>query len=187
MELCRYVELSPVRAGMVARPADWLWSSYRAPTGLCLAPPWLDLVKLHSFVLGQPVTCAADHARAAMAYAELVVSAPDQRLWDDALRQQIYSGGQSFIDQVQAQMEGKSKRALAIPRLQRLKCLSLSEWLTRTESREQALWMAHTQSGLSLTAMAAELGLSVSRVSQLVKRAEKLLVEGAEGSCGVKE
>ena len=46
--------------------------------------------------------------------------------------------------------------------------------------------MAHTQSGLSLTAMAAELGLSVSRVSQLVKRAEKL-VEGAEGACGVKE
>ena len=62
-----------------------------------------------------------------MAYAELVVSAPDQRLWDDALRQQIYLGGQSFIDQVQAQMEGKSKRALAIPRLQRLKRISLAE------------------------------------------------------------
>jgi DNA-directed RNA polymerase specialized sigma subunit len=69
-------------------------------------------------------------------------------------------------------MEGKSTRAHEIPRSHRLKHISLADWLARTQSREQALWMAHTQSGMSLTAMAAELGLSVSRVSQLVKRAE---------------
>ena len=27
---CRYIELNPVRAGMVAHPADYAWSSYRA-------------------------------------------------------------------------------------------------------------------------------------------------------------
>ena len=27
---CRYIELNPVRAGMVAHPRDYLWSSYRA-------------------------------------------------------------------------------------------------------------------------------------------------------------
>jgi putative transposase len=31
---CRYVELNPVRAGLVADPADYLWSSYRAKIGL---------------------------------------------------------------------------------------------------------------------------------------------------------
>jgi putative transposase len=37
----RYVDLNPVRAGMVERPEDYAWSSYRARTGLndC---PWLD-------------------------------------------------------------------------------------------------------------------------------------------------
>ena len=34
MELARYVVLNPVRAGMVARPEDWPWSSYRATAGL---------------------------------------------------------------------------------------------------------------------------------------------------------
>ena len=29
-ELARYIALNPVRAGIVARPADWRWSSYSA-------------------------------------------------------------------------------------------------------------------------------------------------------------
>ena len=29
LELSRYVVLNPVRAGMVAKPGDWMWSSYR--------------------------------------------------------------------------------------------------------------------------------------------------------------
>ena len=29
-DCCRYIELNPVRARLVARPGDWLWSSYRA-------------------------------------------------------------------------------------------------------------------------------------------------------------
>ena len=31
---CRYVELNPVRAGIVAAPSDYLWSSYRSKVGL---------------------------------------------------------------------------------------------------------------------------------------------------------
>lgn len=30
LSCCRYIELNPVRAGMVAHPRDYLWSSYRA-------------------------------------------------------------------------------------------------------------------------------------------------------------
>jgi REP element-mobilizing transposase RayT len=30
LQACRYVVLNPVRAGLVAEPADWPWSSYRA-------------------------------------------------------------------------------------------------------------------------------------------------------------
>jgi putative transposase len=98
MQLCRYVELNPVRAGMVVQAADWEWSSYRAHTGLSPAPLWLELNELHGFVLGRPIECESDHALAALAYAELVASGPDQHLWDEALRQQIYLGDQDFID-----------------------------------------------------------------------------------------
>jgi REP element-mobilizing transposase RayT len=42
LELSRYVVLNPVRAGMVAAPGDWPWSSYRAMVGEVPAPGWLE-------------------------------------------------------------------------------------------------------------------------------------------------
>ena len=39
----RYIELNPVRARMVAEPADYLWSSYRDRMGLTEYGDWLDV------------------------------------------------------------------------------------------------------------------------------------------------
>ncbi len=44
LELCRYVVLNPVRAGLVETPQEWLWSSYGATAGLWAVPAWLDAV-----------------------------------------------------------------------------------------------------------------------------------------------
>jgi len=46
LEVCRYVVLNPVRAGMVERPEEWKWSSYRATAGRetparCLRVDWV--------------------------------------------------------------------------------------------------------------------------------------------------
>lgn len=41
MELQRYTVLNPLRAGLVAHPAQWLWSSFAAIVGTIDAPPWL--------------------------------------------------------------------------------------------------------------------------------------------------
>ena len=43
----RYIHLNPVRAGLVRKPAEYFWSSYRAAIGLNPGE-WLDL----SFLLG---------------------------------------------------------------------------------------------------------------------------------------
>jgi len=43
LELARYVVLNPVRAGMVAAPGDWLWSSYRATVGEAPTPGPLEV------------------------------------------------------------------------------------------------------------------------------------------------
>jgi len=43
MELSRYIHLNPVRAGMVTRPEEYRWSSYRNYIGLSSAPTWLKL------------------------------------------------------------------------------------------------------------------------------------------------
>jgi len=41
LELCRYLALNPVRAGLCDQPEEWQWSSYRALIGLALCPPYL--------------------------------------------------------------------------------------------------------------------------------------------------
>jgi len=42
LEVCRYVELNPVRARLVALPSQWRWSSYLAHTGAAKTAAWLD-------------------------------------------------------------------------------------------------------------------------------------------------
>ena len=41
-ELTRYMHLHPVRAGIVAAPAPYAWSSYRAYLGVRQPPGWLE-------------------------------------------------------------------------------------------------------------------------------------------------
>lgn len=42
-ELARYIVLNPTKAGLVKRPEDYKWSSYRAMIGLEKPPEWLDV------------------------------------------------------------------------------------------------------------------------------------------------
>ena len=41
--LTRYIARNPVRAGIVAAPEDWLWSSYRFHAGLATPPEFLAI------------------------------------------------------------------------------------------------------------------------------------------------
>ena len=41
VELSRYMHLNPVRAGMVAKPERYQWSSYQSYIGKCATPEWL--------------------------------------------------------------------------------------------------------------------------------------------------
>lgn len=49
LELCRYVVLNPVRAGMVSRPDEWKWSSYKSTAYAGTVPDYLTI----DWVLGQ--------------------------------------------------------------------------------------------------------------------------------------
>lgn len=46
LEVCRYIVLNPVRAGIIELPGDWPWSSYGGTAGRrrchpCLSPEWI--------------------------------------------------------------------------------------------------------------------------------------------------
>lgn len=69
LEVCRYVELNPMRAGVVNEPAAWPWSSYRAHVGESETPTWLDTDGLHGYMLQRPAVTPADYRLAAKRYA----------------------------------------------------------------------------------------------------------------------
>jgi REP element-mobilizing transposase RayT/DNA-directed RNA polymerase specialized sigma24 family protein len=172
LEVCRYVDLNPVRARLVKKPEAWAWSSYRSHVGQTAAPTWLDTEGLHGYLLGRPVRTPVDRRRAADRYARLVASVPDASLWDSALRQQIYLGDEAFVERMQALAEPRNSTDNDIPKIQRRKSRTLAQWLQSCENREQALYHAHTHSAMTMSAIARELGLSISRVSRLIARAE---------------
>jgi putative transposase len=92
LQVCRYVDLNPVRARMVKRPDAYAWSSYCALVGLTPSPEWLDIRLVHTQL-------APD--KAAAKYAEFVAQGHGVQLWDEALRQQIYLGDEDFIARMQ--------------------------------------------------------------------------------------
>lgn len=177
--VCRYVELNPVRARMVTQPQHWSWSSFRAHVGLAPAPAWLDVERLHAFMLGRSPRGTADRIRAARAYAEAVRSAPSTSLWDEGLQQQIYLGDDAFVQRMQAKAPAQLQGCADIPIAQRASPRTLQQWLQICPDRASALRAAHVHSGLRMSAIAAELGLSASRVSRLIGRAEG---RGAKGT-----
>lgn len=172
MELCRYVELNPVRARMVPTPADWAWSSYRAHIGLDVAPLWLDTGGLHGYLLGRDVQTLEDRRCAEGLYKALVSEGSAEDFWRRTLRQQIYLGDEAFVESVQRRIEPARLDAIEIPHEQRRKPVELAQWLALCATREEALRRAHLEGGMSMSAIAKALNLSVSRVSRLIARFE---------------
>lgn len=173
--LCRYVERNPVAAGFVTTPGDWPWSSCRAHLGQAPTPPWLDSDGLHGHLLGRPVRNAADRQTAAARYAELVQDGNDSDLWSRGLRQQVFLGDEAFVERQLAASTSAQKQAREIPRRQRTPPKTLQALLTESTSREQAMHTGYTQHGLTMSQLASEVGLSVSRISRLISAFEATL------------
>jgi putative transposase len=171
LAVCRYVDLNPVRAGMVSEPCNWIWSSYRAHVGLANAPEWLDSRTLQGYLLGRRVANNLDTSTAQSLYRQFVHDGLGDPLWERGLCQEIYLGGPNFIETVQARMsevQANSKDVAATQSRPPLDVRSNSA----QPSREQQMLQAHIEGGQTLAVIAATWVLSVSRVSRLVRRAE---------------
>jgi len=92
---CRYVELNPVRAGLVGAPEDYPWSSYRAKVGLA-GLGGIDLDCAYRG-LGPTPTDRAEH------YAAWVTSAIPAGEWEQirrAVQRGQLTGDNRFIEEV---------------------------------------------------------------------------------------
>jgi putative transposase len=165
LEVCRYVDLNPVRARLVKRPGAWTYSSYNAHTGRQEAPIWLDSTELH-----RRLAPRAPRREGPIRYAEFVAQGRGVNLWEEALIGQIYLGNEAFVNRLQAQAEAIEERE--IPRAQRRPPLRPLAWYFAQHERDAAIVCAYREGGHTQSAIAEATGLSVSRISRLVKVAE---------------
>ena len=179
LEVCRYVDLNPVRAQMVDRPDAYRWSSYRALAGLADQPDWLDVHSVH-----EQLAPGKSAAYAAAKYAQFVSEGKGIQLWDDHLRQQIYLGDDEFIARMQkhAGLDAQSANSPGVRRKANVSKIQSSAPALDSDirryadikhesktKRNQNMANAFYQGGHTQTAIALAFDVSSSTVSRVIK------------------
>jgi putative transposase len=160
-ELTRYIHLNPVRAGLVSRPEEYEWSSYRAYVGLAERPAWLDVASTLS-------RFGATHAAQTKWYREFVGSGAPE----DPMRRAAHGavlGTREFVEQVRQTLwdraadpevsrlqEARPRPSLetlfeAVARGYRVDAESLRrKGKRRNEARDVAIYLARRHGGIPL-------------------------------------
>jgi len=186
LELLRYVVLNPVRAKIVERPEQYVWSSYRATAGYEAAPDWLKVGEIAAF-FGEAEDWQANY----LAYVEEKLTS-EERLFDKVQRQ-IYLGTEAWVASMRQLVESRL-RSDAHPREQRevgrpkmatiIEAVAAASGTSARDLREArggmarmiAAWLGWYEGLHRLRSIAAALRLQSSgRVSDLVSAADRAL------------
>ena len=94
LQCCRYIELNPVKAKIVRRPEDYIWSSYAQRVTSTL-PAWMAPDKVLPLL-------TADATRASALYRDFVsLGCPDQKFIQGTTRRNQLLGSPRFVDEVE--------------------------------------------------------------------------------------
>jgi len=168
LEVCRCVVLNPVRAGIVAGPEEWFWSSYRSTAGLegalrCLTSEW---------VIGQ---FSDNKAKGQRAYGQFVRSGiGKESIWSEVKGQTVL-GNSEFLDSLVDHLSGY-KGVLEIPRSQRyvnrptLERLFEENAIKDKKKRNNRIAHAVLKHGYSQSEIARHLGMHYSTISNLLRQ-----------------
>lgn len=157
LELCRYVVLNPVRAGLVQDPATWPWSSYRATIGLDPAPAWLAVDQVLAHWAGtRRVAQARYHT---FVLDGLRAPSPWRRL-----QGQIYLGSEAFCQRFLV-----DEPLPEVPR-QQLQPIrpSLSGLFIESGDREQKALEAYRRYGYRMREIAEYVGVHYATISRWI-------------------
>lgn len=184
-EVLRYVVLNPVRAGIVDRPENYSWSSYRATAGLDPATPWLDTDAILS--LFDP-----DPERARRMYQQFVMTTATgtESLWVELVNG-IYFGSGEWAKRVRKFVESrpqstdhsKAQRAIGRPAMHEViaavacaagQTATSLRTVRATALRRLAAWIGWHEGLVTLRSIAAALRLrSEGHISTMIRRCER--------------
>ena len=170
LELCRYVVLNPVRAGMSKHAGEYRWSSYRASAGLSKCPAFLTV----DWVLSQ---FGRGRKAAQGRYREFVAQGRGSGSPWAQLRGQVLLGADAFVESLRSALTEKSEIS-EVPRRQRLAhrptlATLLPNRVMDKGRRDDAIREAHRKWGYTLVEIGRHLGLHYSTVSGLVNAPDR--------------
>ncbi|MCB1763653.1 MAG: transposase [Gammaproteobacteria bacterium] len=163
LELSRYIVLNPVRAGMVRSAADWAWSSYRATVGRsngpdCLHTEWI----LAAF--GKRKSLAMEKFR------RFVSEGKGQPSPWKLLRNQVYLGGENFVQKMQSMIAGDRELGVVPAAHRRPMPKTLDYYYAASnQDRNSAIALAYRSGGYTLREIGDHFGLHYSTVSGIIK------------------
>jgi putative transposase len=184
--LARYVVLNPVRAGIVASPGEYRWSSYRATAGLEAAPEWLSVGPLMA-LFGEPASWRANY----IGFVAEGIEKADP-IWR-GLRRRAILGSEDWLRAMRQRFDGKLRKtdipldqraAARAPMAKIVKTVARAFGVSARElkrggagvARSVAAWLGVYEGARRLRVIAHVLGLrSCSRVTQLVAECDRLL------------
>lgn len=162
LELSRYLVLNPVRAGMVASPEAWAWSSYRAYIGEAPLPQWLTVGAVLSQFGGRRHEAQGQYVD--FVYQGIGAESPWARL-----RNQVFLGDEPFVKRMQA-MSRTTDEDVQIPLAQRrAPAPALADIAARTPDRDAAIVEAYATGAWSYQDIARHFGLHFTTVGRIVR------------------
>lgn len=179
LELCRYIVLNPVRAGIVDKPEKWAFSSYQATAGLSSIPSFLYI----DWTLSQ---FGSRKKKAQIAYQRFVAEGLNKPSPWSSLIGQIYLGTKAFRQELEKTLKGKaipkeipiSQRHPVRPTMDEIlgyvvkvyhvKVEELILPRRRIEAREVAIYLSRVLGGYDLVSIAKQFKIGYTRASQIV-------------------
>ena len=170
LSLCRYVVLNPVRVGLIQRPEQWRWSSYRATIGLVKRPSFLTV----DWVLSQ---FGGRKRVAREKYRRFVMEGIDKESPWETLKGQIFLGTDEFIKQLSGLLDEKES-IKEVPRVQRyvarppLRELFKGKNGKDRTTEDRTIYDAYVRYGYTMKDISEHLGFHYATISRAIKRVE---------------
>jgi len=169
LEISRYIVLNPVRAGIIEKAEEWLWSSYRATIGIEKPPAFLSLDWILSQYGQNKKTAIANFKQ----YVEKGIG------WEyptEALQAGLILGSERFVERCQGLIEEK-REFLEIPRLQRYVSRKnideiFYEGARQGTDRDELIYQSYVRHGYTMKEIADYLNVHYVSVSRSIKRYE---------------
>lgn len=169
LELCRYIVLNPIRAGIVNHPSEYQWSSFSSTIG---NTKWYDSFLTPEWILSQ---FDSDFSLARRRYINFVIDGINTDSPMKNIKAGLILGDKSFIESLSKRIN-EYKDDTEIPREQRYTCrddlTSLFENLKSMtkEMRNKTLFEAYSKHGYTQKELAKFLNKHVVTIGRIIKQ-----------------